>query len=180
MPRSTVQRSTGRAPGRFVNHQRTETHVIVPVLDDLMTGLHPEPGSVMRIRLHRVSEPKGSAYGQSIIVVTETFLDGVTRTSTTSDGRLLGIERTPVATSLVPVRTKDFVDFGRLDSAVQALVAEAQRYTDENPPSDAQAESLLASYQAILAWREKASAALASAEGKIDIAGALMRRVMAL
>lgn len=176
MPKATVEaRPATMWDGRAVwtgapRAARSESNVIVVVLD----------GDVRRIRLHRLIEPKGDLNGAPVTVVSDTFLDGSTTRSTFHDGTQHDVERTSMAISPVPVRTRDFVDFGRLEAAVQALVYEAQRYSADNPPTDAQLESLLASYQGILQWREKAASALAAAEGKIDVAGAFMRRVVEL
>lgn len=160
--------------GRFARHSTNRsfrpgtTHVITGALD----------GAVSRVRLHQERSSNGNYNGRPIQTTKTTYLDGTVVTEHVFDGAPPQIERTTMAASAIPVRSKDVVDFGRLRSAVTTLTQQMASYDVEADPDGEQLQAFLRSYQGILAWQEKAKVAMAEADGQIDVAAALLRRAM--
>lgn len=157
--RKTGRRSSTPTPGR--------TDVIVPVMDQ----------GVARIRLARERVEKGNFAGSLMVEETSHYLDGSTLRAIITRDRTI-YERSTMGTAAIPLRSRDVTDFGRLEQAVQTLVRQMQQFGPDNPPTAEQQEALIAAYHGILAWKEKANAQMARADGQIDTAAILLRQVM--
>lgn len=128
------------------------------------------PGTVERIRLRRHVESKGFA---GYLEVTSTYLDDTECFEQIQGGETVRTEwRVP---TVRPARSTEVIDVGSLRAAIVALAGQAQAFTKDNPPSEAQLTSMLRSYQSILEWRRLAREAMSNAEGAIDVAAEYMK-----
>lgn len=164
--RATVERDVTRRGTPF---REGRTDVIVLVNDE----------GISRVRLARVRTSLGLYTGEPHTQEDSYFLDGwVTRRTVR-----LGVthrERIDMGLDVVPVRTGDVTDFGRLQTAASTLTAIVQQFGPGNPPSPEQLESMLNSYRGILEWRRKARSRMAAAEGQIDLTEASLRNVLSV
>ena len=164
--RETVSRSKVKAfrPGT--------TSYIASDLDPMGTGV---PDRVWGVRLLQKRESPGLISGRELLITTNTYLDG--RVVTTSAGQTTITEVEQMAPTALPgVRTKDILDFGRMQTAASELVRQIQQVGAD--PSKEQLEILLLSYQGILEWRRRAREQMQNAEGQIDTVGQMLKGLL--
>jgi hypothetical protein len=146
---------------------------------------HVVDGGVNRVRIMRlVVKHHGSYMGGDLFTETELFLDGTQRTRElmghdSSVSRPKEVVMEPVATAQAAIeaaRTKNVVDFGRLNKACVALVHLCDALGDD--PTAAEQEVVLRSYQGIIAWRAELDRSIANLDGAIDVAAAKVRGVL--
>jgi hypothetical protein len=135
-----------------------------------------EVDSVARVRLSRVIEHKGAIRGEPFIQMTSDYLDGGT-VEHISAGNYIDQKVTPM-TTVVPARTKDTMDFGRLSTAAKALASSMSKYSAENEPSPEQVTTFLVGYQNLLEFRRAARARMTQAEGEIDAVENILRQFL--
>ena len=135
---------------------------------------------VTRIRLATEVLHKGTVSlgtdGSALLDRCTFWLDG-TITTEHWIGKQVTEEVENVGARVVAGQTRSIADFGRLELACATLV----QLVDELPEdaSEAQVESLLASYQGVLAWMNEARARMTAAEGQVDVVQAkLLARLM--
>ena len=104
--------------------------------------------SVVRVRLSRVVEHKGAYNGEPFIQITSEYLDGGT-VEHISAGTYNQQKVTPM-TTVIPARTKDAMEFGRLSVAAKALASSMSKYGADNEPSPEQVTTFLMGYQNLL------------------------------
>jgi hypothetical protein len=81
-------------------------------------------------------------------------------------------------TTVVPARTKDTMDFGRLSTAAKALASSMSKYSADNEPSPEQVTTFLVGYQNLLEFRRAARARMTQAEGEIDAVENMLRQFL--
>jgi hypothetical protein len=132
------------------------------------------PG-LMRVRVGRTKERKGSVGGDPLDVVTTQYLDGkAIRVASTRQY----FQEDEVAFDAVPVRTKDITDFGRLTTAAKALAVSMAPYGPNNEPSPAQLAVFINGYRNLLEWRRKVRQQITRAEGEIDVVETLLTQIL--
>lgn len=128
---------------------------------------------IERIRLRRTVDSAG--YGEGYREVVSTYLDGTECFEQYQDGKPVRTEWRMA--TVRPARSAEVIDIGTLRAAVAALATQAQMYSPDHRPSDAQLTSMLHSYRQILEWRRQARESLSNAEGAIDVAATFMKRL---
>jgi hypothetical protein len=132
------------------------------------------PG-LMRVRVGRTKERKGSVGGDPLDVVTTQYLDGkAIRVASTRQY----FQEDEVAFDAVPVRTKDITDFGRLTTAAKSLAVSMAPYGPNNEPSPAQLAVFINGYRNLLEWRRKVREQMTRAEGEIDVVETLLTQIL--
>lgn len=134
--------------------------------------------NVSRIRLLKTTRILGNYQMHPVYVIEKQYLDGSVFEET------LNVHATQeewknVGENVIPVRSREVVDFGRLDSAVQGMVTLMARIRESGKePSPEQVGSILASRQAIKTWQERAHAELATADSQVDLMETMFRGLM--
>jgi hypothetical protein len=153
---------------------------------------HPKPGTldepviqrdddtgIWRVRLLRhVHEGHGLYMGKPLIHQHEVYLDGWDHARTYGNGRITkrNDERLAPMAAITAARTKDVIDYGRFIAAATALVRASDAAGHD--PSPEQLESLLQSYQGLIAWREDLNAKIQQIDGALDVAAAKVRQAI--
>lgn len=165
---SVVQRSRTDSWSRYRNFKVRDSYALAPVIG---------ADGVRRVRLAVLREQKGQYLAYPFYVEDVYYLDGLHESTQLSKDKI-NTDRTIMEPAAVPMRTKDVMDFGRLQTAVQTLVGQMQRYNPEKDPDGEQMQSFIRSYQTILEWQRRAKEQFTMAEGQIDVAATVLRGVM--
>lgn len=136
------------------------------------------PG-IWRVRLLReVKEGDGLYMGKPLTHQREVFLDGWEHNRTYGNGRITKQEEErldPMAT-IAAARTKDVIDYGRFLQSCAALVRVVDAAGPD--PNEEQQESILRSYQSLIAFREDLNQKILQMDGALDVAAAKVRQAM--
>jgi hypothetical protein len=130
---------------------------------------------LMRVRIGRAKERKGSIDGDPLDVVTTQYLDGkALRVASTRKY----FQEDEMAFDAVPARTKDITDFGRLTTAAKSLAVSMAAFGPDNEPSSEQLAVFIAGYRNLLEWRRKVRQQVTRAEGEIDAVEILLTQML--
>jgi hypothetical protein len=135
---------------------------------------------VQRVRLlRRVTEDeKVSVGGKPITQLFEVYLDGTALLRSYATERIIKDEKEIIMAgqAIAAARTKDVIDYGRFQQACLAL----NKLADEvgTDATEEQQQSILRSYQGLLAWREDVQAKIDSIDAALEIARAKALKVM--
>jgi hypothetical protein len=135
---------------------------------------------VARVRVDNYRSPCTNRDGQGVtsIQCTRSYLDGLveTRWRFKESGEPVSQHGMFKNEPIVPLRTKDSVDFGRLDAAVVQLLSLTMSL-DENA-SPEQISSVVSSHRNLCVWIEEVRTRLAAAESQVDVVEAAVRKLL--
>lgn len=143
-------------------------------IENVRPGGGPVPVKVLGVRILQERTIPGDLAGTPLHVTKDHYLDGRIVTTSTAQSTM---KEVAMATA-TPARSKDVLDFGRMQTAAAELMRIMQRFDgpDVEPASPEQQEILLTSYQGLLEWRRRAREQMANAEGQIDAVEARLRK----
>ena len=142
---------------------------------EVIASVHDFTDNVLRVRLHQKRYAKGALQQRPFQITETTYLDGLQTVAT--NHKTLEETREYVTT---PVRTKDVLDFGRLEMAAKALSSQMAAALERGPIDEAQQTVFVQGYQQLIQWDRDATSRLEAARGQIDIVGALVRKAMGI
>jgi len=132
-----------------------------------------------RIRIGTVLSVVGLHQGLPYYERVSLYLDGQRLVETLYGNGIVQREWFFVGENVIPTRTREVVDFGRLDQAVQGLVTIMGRINESGQaPTDEQMSSLYISRENVLEWQRRAHAEMATADSQIDIMEGMFRQVV--
>lgn len=173
--KATVQAGT-RSKAPRVRHMLQDDAATLSRKDIRQIRDEQDENGVHRVRLWQSVERKGALNGQPYVITTTTYLDGgEVRVSTA--GKFEQKKVSPM-TTVVPARTKDTMDFGRLTTAAKTLAVSMSKYGPENPPSPEQVTAFIVGYQNLLEFRRAVRARMTQAEGEIDMVENVLRQFL--
>lgn len=175
--RNVVVRADASGRKHKIAHPKP-SRLAQPVLQRRVDDRASGEVSVWAVRLlHEVTEGTGMYNGKPLTAVYEEWLDGRWTRDTYGDGRIIKHEEDSTDMAAVSAaRTKDTLDFGRFTEACTAVV----RAVDAAGPNMTaeQEESILQSYQRLLAWREMLATKVLEMDGALDVAAAKVRQAV--
>lgn len=129
-----------------------------------------DSAGVRRVRVGRSKSTNGCVLidgrSHTMTTVATSYLDGHYRVVTTAGSYY---QEDEMPRDVVPARSKDVTDFGRLTAAAKALAVSMAEFGADNPPSAAQVAAFIGGYRNLLEWRRKVREQMMQAEGQIDM-----------
>jgi hypothetical protein len=132
-----------------------------------------------RIRLSTLLAVLGLNQGLPYYERVSLYLDGQMLVETLYGNGIVERKWDFVGENVIPTRSKEVIDFGRLDQAVQGLVTIMGRINESGQaPTDDQMSSLYISRENVLEWQRRAHAEMATADSQIDLMEGMFRQVV--
>lgn len=132
-----------------------------------------------RIRLGTELVPAGVSSGLPYYLRVSIYLDGQVLAEDLYGNGIVKREWRFMGEQVIPSRSKEVVDFGRLDQAVQGLVTIMGRIAESGKePDPDQMSSLIVSRENVLEWQRRAHAEMSTADSQINIMETMFRQVV--
>lgn len=133
-----------------------------------MIAVERDSQGLRRVRMDRSKDASCSVMVDGsdtvMLMVTSRYLDGHARTTSTAGSYH---KESEVPHEVVPVRSKDVTDFGRLCTAAKSLAVSMSEFGPGDEPSPQQLAVFIDGYKNLQEWRGRVREQMALAEGQI-------------